>query len=536
MQKQQQRPQTEHGKIEQGQVTNGGAGDGGASGSATATGTGAGGEGRKSGMSWVWGMTGGMISRFTNPTVPNANDPTQSREGGVRNTSSAPHSKGNEVGGGGGSGSKKKKKTFWTKRKTSLPGTVKQVRGAQYPPLTVKGQLPVLTQPEWKKRPLTQPSLKPNKAVSSSSGNNKNTAVVSTPSPSANPTLDVKNGSTSNATTATSTITPPGTHNSNGSDDKKEQKKSFSSPSSVGSSNALSKRAQIFKLINEPTLDISALRQKSWSGLCPAVRNDAWQLILGYQPANRERRGPTIKKRRKEYQDHCRNHYSTDEDRLSSSEKKIMHQIRLDTPRTLPGVKLLQHPSIQLLLERILFIWSIRHPASGYVQGMNDLVVPFLVVYLASRAGVEPSELEQKHLQTEHLRVIEADCFWSLSKLLDGIQDHYTSAQPGIQRMVFKLEELIHRIDQPLHDHLKKHDIRFFHFSYRWMNCLLMREVSLPLIIRVWDTYIAEPDGFKVFHIYVCASMLKTFSSDLIALDEFQDLIVYLQNLPTQNW
>ena len=34
------------------------------------------------------------------------------------------------------------------------------------------------------------------------------------------------------------------------------------------------------------------------------------------------------------------------------------------------------------MFERILFIWSIRHPASGYVQGINDLVTPFFVVFL----------------------------------------------------------------------------------------------------------------------------------------------------------
>ena len=40
-------------------------------------------------------------------------------------------------------------------------------------------------------------------------------------------------------------------------------------------------------------------------------------------------------------------------------------------------------------MERVLFIWAIRHPASGYVQGMNDLVTPFLHVFLSEhlRAG-----------------------------------------------------------------------------------------------------------------------------------------------------
>jgi len=39
----------------------------------------------------------------------------------------------------------------------------------------------------------------------------------------------------------------------------------------------------------------------------------------------------------------------------------------------------------------------------------------------------------------------EADSYWCLCKLLDGIQDHYTHAQPGIQRTVFRLKELVRR-------------------------------------------------------------------------------------------
>ena len=31
-------------------------------------------------------------------------------------------------------------------------------------------------------------------------------------------------------------------------------------------------------------------------------------------------------------------------------------------------------------------------------------------------------------------RQVEADCYWCLAKMLDSIQDHYTFAQPGIQR------------------------------------------------------------------------------------------------------
>jgi hypothetical protein len=50
-------------------------------------------------------------------------------------------------------------------------------------------------------------------------------------------------------------------------------------------------------------------------------------------------------------------------------------------------------------------------------------------------------------LSPQDVSNIEADCYWCLSKFLDGMQDHYTFAQPGIQRLVFRLKELVHRID-----------------------------------------------------------------------------------------
>ena len=34
------------------------------------------------------------------------------------------------------------------------------------------------------------------------------------------------------------------------------------------------------------------------------------------------------------------------------------------------------------MLTRALYVWSHRHRATGYVQGMNDLITPFVYVFL----------------------------------------------------------------------------------------------------------------------------------------------------------
>lgn len=54
-------------------------------------------------------------------------------------------------------------------------------------------------------------------------------------------------------------------------------------------------------------------------------------------------------------------------------------------------------------------------------------------------------------------------------------------------------------------------------FAFRWMNCLLMREVPMQCTVRMWDTYLAEgsSDGFSEFHVYVCAAFLAKWSKQL---------------------
>lgn len=226
-----------------------------------------------------------------------------------------------------------------------------------------------------------------------------------------------------------------------------------------------------------------------------------WQLLLGYLPANSERRVVALERKRKEYLDGVRQVFDrvpTDKTEILRSgrgnrglDKAIWHQISIDIPRTSPHIPLYGYEATQRSLERILYLWAIRHPASGYVQGINDLVTPFWQVFLSTyitdlniERGMDPGQLPRSVIDAT-----EADSFWCLSKLLEGIQDNYIYAQPGIHRQVEALRDLTMRIDLVLVKHLEKEGVEFMQFSFRWMNCLLMREVSIQNTIRMWDTY-----------------------------------------------
>lgn len=93
----------------------------------------------------------------------------------------------------------------------------------------------------------------------------------------------------------------------------------------------------------------------------------------------------------------------------------------MDIPRTHPEEALFRHPITQQCMERILYIWAIRHPASGYVQGINDLLTPFIIVFLSAHVD-EPLTGDLSTLSEETLEGVEADSYWCFTKLLDNIQ------------------------------------------------------------------------------------------------------------------
>jgi len=104
---------------------------------------------------------------------------------------------------------------------------------------------------------------------------------------------------------------------------------------------------------------------------------------------------------------------------------------------------------------------------------------------------VEVADCELESLAAADVKQLEADCFWCFSKLLDGIQDNYTFAQPGIQKRVNSLKELVSRIDS-------KYICRC-HSGYFWsLKWPTFSGVIYALLISAWICSIK--DNFSLNH------------------------------------
>ncbi len=138
--------------------------------------------------------------------------------------------------------------------------------------------------------------------------------------------------------------------------------------------------AQFEKILSVDTVDMNALRKISWNGVPSHLRPMVWQILLGYLPIKRDRREDNIRRKRKEYQDSIPTYFTISEADRTTQEGETLRQILVDLPRTCPNNPFFHQQAVRKAMERILYIWSIRHPASGYVQGMNDLLTPLLLI------------------------------------------------------------------------------------------------------------------------------------------------------------
>lgn len=210
------------------------------------------------------------------------------------------------------------------------------------------------------------------------------------------------------------------------------------------STRTLRRRHELVHCLESEEVDLPTLRTLAWAGVPDALRPIVWPMLLGYLPATAALRTASLARKRAEYAAAVERTLSPGAPML---DRAIWHQIAIDVPRTNPGIRLWQQETTQRALERILYVWSVRHPASGYVQGINDLATPFLEVFLSAYISTDPETYELAALPPRALQALEADTFWCLSKLLDGIQDNYIFAQPGIERQLRRMSEIVARID-----------------------------------------------------------------------------------------
>ena len=191
------------------------------------------------------------------------------------------------------------------------------------------------------------------------------------------------------------------------------------------------------------------------------------------------------------------------------------------------------------MLTRMLYVWHMRHPASGYVQGMCDLLNPFLIVFLSEYLPLCPQKMEfevsAKTLDKEVLLSIEADMYWCSCKMLEYVISNYIAGFGGLHEAYSQVQELLHKIDEELYHHLVKEKLDLFSFSFKNISTMLLRMFNPLVGVRLFDTYIAYESDYPSLMIFLLIAILEKFATKLLQLRS-DELMTFIQKLPTKEW
>jgi hypothetical protein len=115
------------------------------------------------------------------------------------------------------------------------------------------------------------------------------------------------------------------------------------------------------------------------------------------------------------------------------------------------------------------------------------------------------------------------------------MKENYLKGFDGATDLLKKFRNLVEKCDKDLLMLLEQNEIQVFHFGFRWIFCLLLREFPVLLSIKLIDYYLVEDINPGILCVYVSTALLLKFSYR-IKLMKREEIIMFLQNLPTADW
>ncbi|XP_023514878.1 TBC1 domain family member 15-like isoform X3 [Cucurbita pepo subsp. pepo] len=147
--------------------------------------------------------------------------------------------------------------------------------------------------------------------------------------------------------------------------------------------------------------------------------------------------------------------------------KLTLHQIGLDVVRTDRALVYYESEANQAKLWDILSVYAWIDGEVGYMQGMNDICSPIIIL------------LEN-----------EADAFWCFDHAMRRLRENFrcNTGTIGVQSQLSTLSQVIKIVDPKLHQHLEELDGGEYLFAFRMLMVLFRREFSFVDSLYLWET------------------------------------------------
>ncbi|XP_057480518.1 uncharacterized protein LOC130767619 isoform X7 [Actinidia eriantha] len=163
--------------------------------------------------------------------------------------------------------------------------------------------------------------------------------------------------------------------------------------------------------------------------------------------------------------------------------KLNLPQIGLDVIRTDRALIFYESDMNQAKLWNILAVYAWVDNSIGYVQGMNDICSPMVI-----------------------LMENEADAFWCFERAMRKLRENFRSSANsiGVQSQLSTLAGIIRAIDPKLHEHMEELDGGQYLFALRMLMVLFRRELSFVDSLYLWELMWAmeyNPNTFSRYEV-----------------------------------
>ncbi|XAR58655.1 hypothetical protein NMG60_11014136 [Bertholletia excelsa] len=161
--------------------------------------------------------------------------------------------------------------------------------------------------------------------------------------------------------------------------------------------------------------------------------------------------------------------------------KLSLHQIGLDVVRTDRALIFYENEANLAKLWNILAVYAWIDNVIGYVQGMNDICSPMVII------------MEN-----------EADAFWCFERVMCRLRENFRSTENslGVQLQLRSLAGIVKAIDPKLHQHFEELDGGEYLFALRMLMVLFRRELSFADALYLWEMMWAMEYNPNIFALY----------------------------------
>ncbi|KAI3470166.1 hypothetical protein Pfo_026829 [Paulownia fortunei] len=163
--------------------------------------------------------------------------------------------------------------------------------------------------------------------------------------------------------------------------------------------------------------------------------------------------------------------YATTSQGGAASEDRVsewlwtLHRIVVDVVRTDSHLEFYEDTKNLARMSDILAVYAWVDPATGYCQGMSDLLSPFVVLFEDN-----------------------ADAFWCFEMLLRRMRENFKMEGPtGVMKQLQALWHILELTDREMFSHLSYIGAESLHFAFRMLLVLFRRELSFNEALCMWE-------------------------------------------------